>query len=110
MNANVHSDFARDYVAIMSAPNGARRMRSDVPSLPVTAGQMAETAAELLDAGVSILHLHVRGADEKHTLDPDAYRQSMAGVRDVVGEKLLIQVLLATMGSEFKTICNQGFK
>ncbi|MGI9271817.1 MAG: 3-keto-5-aminohexanoate cleavage protein, partial [Woeseiaceae bacterium] len=90
--------FAQEKVIIMSAPNGARRGHEDHPALPVTADESASDAVALRDAGVSILHLHVRDDDGKHTLDPMRYRQAITAVRDHVGDELVIQVTTEAVG------------
>jgi len=65
---------------IMVAPNGARRLRTDHPALPVTPRQLAETAAACFEAGAGALHLHVRDVDGRHSLDPSIYRTAMKEV------------------------------
>lgn len=91
-------DFASRRVVIMAAPNGARRSHSDHPALPITAGELADTAASLRDAGVSVLHLHVRDTDGRHTLDPDRYREAIAAIRERIGNELIIQVTTEAVG------------
>jgi uncharacterized protein (DUF849 family) len=83
---------------IMSAPNGARRGHADHPALPITAEESALDAVALLEAGVSILHLHVRDDAGNHSLDATRYRQSIAAVRKRVGEELVIQVTTEAVG------------
>ncbi len=83
---------------IISAPNGARRTTADHPALPVTAEQLADTAAELVEQQVAVLHLHVRDKNQKHTLDIDAYRAAISAVRSRVGERLIIQVTTEAVG------------
>jgi 3-keto-5-aminohexanoate cleavage enzyme len=90
--------FSQDKVMIMSAPNGARRNHEDHPSLPVTPEESARDAIALRDAGVSILHLHVRDDEGKHSLDATRYRQAIAAVRQSVGDDLLIQVTTEAVG------------
>lgn len=83
---------------IISAPNGARRTTADHPALPVTPGQLADTATELVEQQVSVLHLHVRDQDQKHTLDIDSYRAAISAVRSRVGRRLVIQVTTEAVG------------
>ncbi len=97
MNADFR-EFARDKIVIMSAPNGARRSHADHPALPMTAEESARDAVALLDAGVSVLHLHVRDDDGKHTLDADRYRQAIEAIRNSVGNELVIQVTTEAVG------------
>lgn len=83
---------------IMSAPNGARRLKSDHPEIPITPHEMARCAEEILSAGTSILHLHVRDDNNKHSIDPDRYRASIAAVKAAVGNELVIQSTTEAVG------------
>lgn len=87
-----------DPLMIMCAPNGARKMPADHPELPITARQLARCASQLLDAGASVLHLHVRDARGRHSLSPTLYREAIAAVRQAVGDKLVIQVTTEAVG------------
>ncbi|WP_225028698.1 BKACE family enzyme [Xinfangfangia pollutisoli] len=66
---------------IMVAPNGARRTKADHPALPLTPEDLAQTAKACFQAGAGAIHLHVRDADGRHSLDPVAYRAAMVAVR-----------------------------
>lgn len=83
---------------IMAAPNGARRTQQDHPALPLTAGETAACAAELAEAGASVLHLHVRDPAGLHTLDAGHYRDAISAVRKSVGDHLVIQVTTEAVG------------
>ncbi len=83
---------ARDPVIIAAAPTGAYKSAADHPHLPLSPGAIADEAARCVEAGASMLHLHVRDAAGRHTLDPRAYRQAVEAVRDRVGDDLLIQL------------------
>jgi uncharacterized protein (DUF849 family) len=48
---------------IAVAPNGGRRSRADHPALPLTAAELAATAAACAEAGAAMIHLHVRDRD-----------------------------------------------
>lgn len=92
------SRFAEQRVIILSAPNGARRSQQDHPALPITADELAENAAALQAEGVSVLHLHVRDDNGKHTLDAGKYREAIAAIRERVGESLILQVTTEAVG------------
>jgi uncharacterized protein (DUF849 family) len=83
---------------IAVAPNGARRTRADHPALPVTAGQLADTASACLDAGASMIHLHARDEDGRHTLDPDACRRAIDAVKIATGGRMLVQMTSESAG------------
>ena len=87
-----------DPFIIMSAPNGARRQKADHPALPITPDDMADCAEEIVEAGASILHLHVRDDQNRHSLDPDRYRASIKAIRDRVGNELIIQATSEAVG------------
>jgi len=76
---------------IAAAPNGAYKTRADHPAIPLTAAQLAETAAAVLDAGARMLHLHVRDRAGRHTLDAAAYRAAIDAIRARVGGELFLQ-------------------
>jgi uncharacterized protein (DUF849 family) len=82
----------------MSAPNGARRGKEDHEALPITPGELAACAESVTDAGASMLHLHVRDEDGKHSLDPDRYRAAISSIRDRVGDRLILQITTETCG------------
>lgn len=65
---------------IMVAPNGARRTRSDHPSLPITIEETVAAAKAAHQAGAGALHAHVRDAEGRHTLDAGLYRELIAEI------------------------------
>lgn len=87
-----------DPFIIMSAPNGARRQKSDHPAIPVSPQDMATCAEEIIAAGASILHLHVRDDLGGHSLDVGRYRASTRAIRDAVGHDIIIQATSEAVG------------
>ena len=86
-------------VAILSvAPTGSRKTRQDHPNLPITPAQVAATAAECLDAGAAMIHVHVRDDQGRHTLDEQAYRRMINRVVQEIGRNLVIQVTTESCG------------
>ena len=81
-----------DPFIVISAPNGARRERAQHPKLPITPVELAECAEDVLEAGASIMHVHVRDETEGHSLDAREYRDAMHAIRDRVGDELVIQI------------------
>jgi len=79
-------------LAVAVAPNGAYKTRTDHPALPLAPTELAETAARCRDAGAAMIHLHVRDADGRHSLDPGAYREAITAIRRAVGDGLVVQV------------------
>ena len=84
-------------IIIMAAPNGARKVKTDHPALPVTIAETIAEATACHAAGASILHAHVRDDDGKHVLDAGLYRQLMDGLRATVPD-MLIQITTEAVG------------
>ncbi len=87
-----------DPFIVMCAPNGARRTHKDHPALPISPAELANCAAEVMAAGASILHLHVRDEHGQHSLDVDHYRRAIDAVTDKVSDGLIIQVTTEAVG------------
>ena len=85
-------------IAIAVAPNGGRKTKADHPALPLTPADLAATAAECLEAGAAMIHVHVRDTDGKHLLDADAYRAATVAIREAVGDRLVIQITSEALG------------
>ncbi len=83
---------------IAAAPNGARKTKADHPALPMTAADLAETAAKCRDAGAAMIHMHVRDAGGGHLLDADAYNDATAAVRQAVGDGVIVQITTEAAG------------
>ena len=66
---------------ICVAPNGARRSRKDHERIPLTPEELAREAVSCVEAGASVMHLHVRASDGGHSLDPAIYRSALAAIR-----------------------------
>jgi uncharacterized protein (DUF849 family) len=86
------SDFYSQPLIITSAPNGAYKQPADHAQVPLTATHLALTAMACLEAGASMLHLHIRDAQGRHSLDVTSYREALAAVRSAVGDAMVLQV------------------
>ena len=84
-------------VIIMVAPNGARKTKLDHASLPVSIADTVTEAASCHAAGASMLHAHVRGANDEHVLDAELYRELLAELSRQVPQ-MLIQVTSEAVG------------
>jgi hypothetical protein len=85
-------------VPIAVAPNGGRRTKADHPALPIGPVELARTAAECLEAGAAMIHVHVRDSADKHLLDADAYKAVIKAVRAEVGERMVVQITSEALG------------
>jgi uncharacterized protein (DUF849 family) len=80
---------------ITVAPTGAETAKADCPQLPTTPEELARTAVECEAAGAGMIHIHVRDADHRPTLDQALLRDWVAAVRE--STDLVVQ--LSTGGS-----------
>jgi 3-keto-5-aminohexanoate cleavage enzyme len=85
-------------VAIAVAPNGGRRSKADHPALPVTADEIAATAAACLEAGACMMHAHIRDRAGRHLLDAEGYRSAITAIRAAVGDRLVVQITSEALG------------
>ena len=86
------SDFYSQPLIITTAPNGAYKQFADHPQVPLDTHSLAHTAKACLDAGASMLHLHIRDAQGRHSLDVNGYRNALAAVRAAVGDAMVLQI------------------
>jgi len=83
---------------VIAAPNGARLDKRGHAAVPLTAAELAADAEALAEAGVSVLHLHVRDDAGQHSLSVGLYREAIAAIRARVGRQLVIQVTSESAG------------
>ncbi|MGY1801916.1 3-keto-5-aminohexanoate cleavage protein [Blastococcus sp. SYSU D00922] len=67
---------------ITVAPTGAESAKADVPALPVTVEEVVAAARGCEAVGAAVIHLHVRDADTRPTLDLGRVREVVAAVRE----------------------------
>ncbi|GII21371.1 3-keto-5-aminohexanoate cleavage protein [Planosporangium mesophilum] len=75
---------------ITVAPTGAESSKTDVPALPVTLDELVATAKECEAVGASVIHVHIRDADARPTLDLGRLRDTVAALRAETG--LIVQL------------------
>lgn len=67
---------------ITVAPTGAESTKADVPNLPTTLDELVTTAKACEAAGASMVHVHIRDAAHRPTLDPARLRDTVAALRE----------------------------
>lgn len=85
-------------VILAVAPNGSRKSQADHPAVPLTVEDMVREAPSWRDAGVSILHLHVRDREGRHSLDSGLYQSAIAALRERLGRDMVIQITTEAAG------------
>ena len=66
---------------IAVAITGAVPRKADNPALPVTPAEQIESTHQAFEAGASLVHVHVRDADERSSSDPALFAEVADGVR-----------------------------
>lgn len=92
------ANHALSGVPVAVAPNGGRRTKADHPALPTGPAELARTAAECVEAGAAMIHVHVRDSDDRHLLDADAYNAVIKAIRAEVGERMVVQITSEALG------------
>jgi 3-keto-5-aminohexanoate cleavage enzyme len=77
------------------APTGAETEKADFPALPTTLEELVETARRCEASGAAMIHVHIRDAEHRPTLDLGRLRETVAALRS---ETTLV-VQLSTGGS-----------
>lgn len=72
--------MARTLITV--APTGAETEKADAPALPVTLDELVHAAEECERAGAAVIHVHIRDADAKPTLDLIRLRETVAALRE----------------------------
>lgn len=85
-------------VSIMVAPNGARRMKTDHPALPITAEEVAADAQRCREAGANAVHVHVRDDAGAHVLNAERYIRSTELINDATGGAMVVQITTEAVG------------
>jgi 3-keto-5-aminohexanoate cleavage enzyme len=80
----------RDTTLITVAPTGAEADKASVPALPVTLDELVTTAKECQAAGAAVIHVHIRDAQARPSLDPGRLADTVAAVR--AGTDLIVQL------------------
>lgn len=79
-------------IIITAAITGAETTKEMNPALPVTPEEQAAEAKACVDAGASIIHLHVRDDASNPSQDIDRFRSSIEAIRSACDPQPIIQI------------------
>lgn len=85
-------------IFISVAPNGARKTKEEVPTIPITPEELAEEAFHCQQAGAVLFHLHIRDKEQRHILDANQYAETIAAIKERVGHEMVIQTTTEAVG------------
>jgi 3-keto-5-aminohexanoate cleavage enzyme len=75
---------------ITVAPTGAEHAKTDVPNLPVTLDELVSTAQDCERVGAAMIHVHIRDAQARPTLDLGRLTDTVTALRERTG--LIVQL------------------
>ncbi len=84
-----------DALLVTVAPTGAETTKEDCPQLPTTLDELVATAKACEAAGAAMVHVHIRDAEHRPTLDLGRLTETVAALRE--STDLVVQ--LSTGGS-----------
>jgi 3-keto-5-aminohexanoate cleavage enzyme len=73
---------AFEEVILTAAIVGAEVTRAQTPHLPISAKEIADEAARCREAGVSVIHLHVRNPDGSSTQSRERFQEAITAIRE----------------------------
>ncbi len=85
-------------IAIIAAPNGARRNKSDHPNLPITVEEIVQESLACAKAGASMVHVHARDQEGRHTLGIEENSRLYQALKQALGEQTIIQLTTEAVG------------
>ncbi|EKM25595.1 hypothetical protein VCHENC03_0303 [Vibrio sp. HENC-03] len=80
------------------APNGASKTKQDHAQLPMTIEEMVAEAKACQTAGATMIHLHARDAQGRHSLEVDDNLEIYHVVKAAVGDSMIVQLTTEAVG------------
>ena len=75
---------------ITVAPTGAEARKDEAPALPVTLEELLTSAKQCQEAGAAVIHVHIRDAGARPTLDLGRLTETVQALRESTG--LVVQL------------------
>lgn len=94
----INSPTERARIAIIVAPNGARKTKQDHAQLPINTEEMVAEAKACQTVGATMIHLHARNAQGRHSLEVDDNLEIYHAVKAAVGNSLIVQLTTEAVG------------
>ena len=76
------TDVPTDRILITVAPTGAETSKADCPQLPTTLEELVATARACEAVGAAMIHVHIRDAEHRPTLDLGRLKETVAALRE----------------------------
>ena len=95
MSTTTETAVPAEGLLVTVAPTGAETTKDACPQLPTTLDELVETAQRCEAAGAAMVHVHIRDAEHRPTLDQGRLRETVQALR----EHTDLVVQLSTGGS-----------
>lgn len=94
----INSPTERARIAIIVAPNGARKTKQDHAQLPMKIEELVSEAKACQTVGATMIHLHARDAQGRHSLEIDDNLEIYHAVKAAVGDSMIVQLTTEAVG------------
>ncbi|EKO3825100.1 3-keto-5-aminohexanoate cleavage protein [Vibrio harveyi] len=94
----INSPIERARIAIIVAPNGAKKNKQDHAQLPMNTEEMVAEAKACQTAGSTMIHLHARDVQGRHSLEVDDNLEIYHAVKAAVGNSMIVQLTTEAVG------------
>lgn len=94
----INSPIERARIAIIVAPNGAKKTKQDHAQLPMNIEEMVAEVEACQTAGATMIHLHARDAQGRHSLEVDDNLAIYHAVKAAVGNSMIVQLTTEAVG------------
>ncbi|MGR5195756.1 3-keto-5-aminohexanoate cleavage protein [Vibrio rotiferianus] len=88
----------RSRIAIIVAPNGARKTKQDHAQLPMKIEELIAEAKACQTAGAAMIHLHARDTQGRHSLEVNDNLEIYHAVKTAVGDSMIVQLTTEAVG------------
>jgi uncharacterized protein (DUF849 family) len=88
----------RSRIAIIVAPNGARKTKQDHAQLPMKIEELIAEAKACQTAGAAMIHLHARDTQGRHSLEVNDNLEIYHAVKTAVGDSMVVQLTSEAVG------------
>jgi uncharacterized protein (DUF849 family) len=88
----------RSRIAIIVAPNGARKTKQDHAQLLMNIEELIAEAKACQTAGAAMIHLHARDTQGRHSLEVNDNLEIYHAVKTAVGDSMVVQLTSEAVG------------
>ncbi|MGR4990982.1 3-keto-5-aminohexanoate cleavage protein [Vibrio rotiferianus] len=88
----------RSRIAIIVAPNGARKTKQDHAQLPMKIEELIAEAKACQTAGAAMIHLHARDTQGRHSLEVNDNLEIYHAVKTAIGDSMIVQLTTEAVG------------